>query len=218
MSSPESNADPTQPAVFNWAPYYQAVANEKVSTTLQAAMAVPDLFVPDRANFAADLGSGEGRDTLELLAKEWHVVAVDNTHAGMVKLIERATELNLACRLQTLEASFATANWGPVDFITAHRSLPYCPPSLFQSMWQRIVSSLRTGGILSTQLFGKRHSAAELPFVNSFTREQVEALLKPFDVITCDEVEAPAKWANTSRPAHIHEFQILARKRDDKPF
>jgi len=215
MSSHGSNCRYAREPVFNWIPYYQLVANQKTSTSLQAAMALPDLFVPGRENFAADLGSGEGRDTLELLAQGWHVVAVDNTHVAMEKLAERAAELNLSSRLQTVEASFATADWGIVDLVTANLSLPYCPPELFQSLWQRIASSLRPGGILTTQLFGDRHSAAQMPFVNTFTRAQVEELLKPFDVTTFKEVETPGQWANSGKPINIHEFQILARKRED---
>lgn len=205
-------SEPDSEPVFDWLPYYKAVAAQPVSPTLARALALPDLYQSGRDNRAVDLGCGEGRDSLELLSAGWTVVAVDNFHAGITRLQELAGQRNLAERLQVIEESFVTADWGTVDLVSAHLALPYCPPAQFASLWERIVKSLRDGGVLTTQLFGERHSGAKLLYVSHVTRTQVDELLKEFDVLKLEEIETTGKWAS-GEAATVHEYQILARKK-----
>ncbi|WP_246275416.1 class I SAM-dependent methyltransferase [Brasilonema bromeliae] len=96
-----------------------------------------------------------------------------------------------------------------VDLVNASFSLPFCPPESFPSLWEKIISSLRSGGRFCGQLFGRRDSWAIYTSKNSHTRQQVETLLQRFEIEMLQEEEHPGKTA-IGEEKHWHIFHIVA--------
>jgi len=199
---------------FNWEPFYEMARNRGPGETVLAALKEIEGRGKRRksANRAVDLGCGEGRDTMELLQRGWGVVAVDNTHNACERLQENAKKENLAHHLKVIEASFADARWGKADLINAFLALPYCPPSKFPQVWQKMVKSLKRGGYISCNLFGDRHTWSNLPFISRSTGAEVDELLKDLEVVSLKELEREALGAGGQKIVS-HEFVILARKK-----
>ena len=63
--------------IEDWSGYFNAVLGKGARDTLIAAL---DSFEQEGFNkgFAVDLAAGEGRDSLELLSRNWRVLATDN--------------------------------------------------------------------------------------------------------------------------------------------
>lgn len=187
----------------DWGRYYAAAGSEPRDTLLRAA----DRFATPGA--AVDLGCGNGRDTIELLRRGWHVVAIDGQAHAIELLRERVGDHPL---LETQVAKYADASWPEVDLVNASWALPFCAPPLFESVWERIVTSLTEGGRFAGQLFGERDGWAPADDITFLPRPRLEALLAPFELERLDEVEEDSQTA-TGEPKHWHVFHVVARKR-----
>lgn len=188
----------------DWAAYYDATGDEPRATLLDAV----DRF--EQPGLAIDLGSGTGRDTVELVRRGWHVIAIDGEPEAMARLAARP---DLDQSLVTTEvARFEDATWPAADLVNSSFSLPFVPVEDFGAVWSRIVGSLRPGGRFCGQLFGDRDTWAS-EGVTCFTRAEVDALLSGLSVETLDEEEQDSEDA-LGNPKHWHVFHVVACKDD----
>ncbi|MBX3385108.1 MAG: class I SAM-dependent methyltransferase [Phycisphaeraceae bacterium] len=204
----------------NWPGYFAAVAGKPARETLLWALdafereGVPDASDGKDAPLAVDLGCGEGRDTAELLARGWRVLAIDG-HPMAVELVNSRPNLANRERLRVRLAPFEGLRLPgglPLRMINASFSLPFCPPEHFEALWRTIVNALPPGGRFAGQLFGDRDEWATLTDRSHQTRERVDELLSPFDVEHFQEEERDGADAENN-PKHWHVFHVVARKR-----
>jgi tellurite methyltransferase len=200
-----------------WTDYYQAVVGRPPRETLVKALekfavemrnANPN---PTRAGFAVDLGCGDGRDTVELLRKNWRVLAIDGEAEAINRLRQRPDidRTYLETRVQRFEDLTLPPT---VDLINASFCLPFCPPDHFPQLWDEILTALRSGGRFCGHLFGDRDSWATYADISCHTRPQVEQILTSFDIELLDEEEHPGKTA-LGEEKYWHLYNIVARKR-----
>ncbi|KAB8334371.1 class I SAM-dependent methyltransferase [Scytonema tolypothrichoides VB-61278] len=214
------NNDKAESKVFerDWSAYYNAVVGRPPRDTLLEALAHFDTEnlnqhqtpVP-HSRFAVDLGCGSGRDTVELLRGGWRVLAIDGEAEAIARLLERP-DINrqfLETRVVLFQDVMLPES---VDLVNASFSLPFCPANFFPSLWEKIISSLRSGGRFCGQLFGNRDSWAIYTSMNHHTPQQVEILLQPFEIEMLQEEEHPGKTA-IGEEKHWHIFHIVARKK-----
>ena len=196
-----------------WQRYYEAAGDDPRETLVFALARFGGEDGPrDRRRFAVDLGCGTGRDTAELLRRGWDVLAIDG-EAEAIERLRRRTDLGPEGdrRLATQIARFEEATWPAADLVNASFSLPFCPPQHFDSVWDRLVASLRPGGRFCGQLFGERDGWASEPDMSFHTRAAVEELLRDLEVERLDEVEEDGRTA-VGEPKHWHLFHVVARK------
>ena|SRR5215211_7033014 len=186
-----------------WARYYDASGDEPRDTLIAAVerFASPGL--------AVDLGCGAGRDTVELLRRDWHVVAIDSEAEAIRRLREQTGE---DARLETQVARYEDAVLPPCQLVNASWSLPFCAPEVFDAVWQRIVDSLSAGGRFSGHLFGNRDEWASEDDMTFHSRLQAETLLDGFTRERFEEVEEDGKTA-LGQAKHWHVFYVVALKR-----
>jgi SAM-dependent methyltransferase len=187
-----------------WQRYYDAAGDEPRETLLRAL----DLF-GGSTGFAVDLGCGTGRDTAELLRRGWRVLSIDGEREAIERLVARLGEDEA---LETRVASFDRAEWPVADLVNSSYALPFCPPALFPTVWQRIVDSLPPGGRFCGQLFGDRDSWVETRDITFMPRSRAEELLSAFDRELFEEVEEDGSTV-VGDPKHWHLFNVVARKR-----
>jgi tellurite methyltransferase len=189
-----------------WTLYYDA-AGDDPRPTLRSALRRFELEGVT-AGVGVDLGCGAGRDTIALLQRGWTVYAVDAETEAIERLLTISPPTD---RLHTQVATFAAAQWPQCDLVNSSFALPFCHPSDFATVWDRIVASLRTGGRFSGQLFGDRDGWAENEDMTFHSRSDAEALLSSFEPEYLDEVEEDGETA-TGKPKHWHVFHVVARK------
>jgi tellurite methyltransferase len=201
-------------AVGDWPGYFSAVLGSGPRPTLLWALdafAREGLPEPGQAPpLAIDVGCGEGRDTLELLARGWRVLALDGHPGAFEHLLPRAA--SWAGRLQWRVQDFEQMDLPPADLVSASYTLPFCPPKAFGALWPRIVRAVSPGGRFAGQFFGDRDSWVSLPGRTHQTEAQVRALLAPFDIERF-EVEERESNEGVLTPKHWHIFHVLARRR-----
>jgi SAM-dependent methyltransferase len=205
-----------QPQDFQqrWSRYYAAVDGRPPRDTLLRALECSHDSVSDSSatGIAIDLGCGEGRDTVELLRRGWHVLAIDGESEAIARLLQRE-DVDLT-RLDTRTEKFEDLVLveHAVDLINASFCLPFCSAEAFPMVWQGIVDALKPEGLFCGHLFGDRDSWASSPKTHHLTRHQVEEYLQPFTLEWFEEEEHPGKTA-LGEDKYWHIFNIVARKR-----
>lgn len=198
-----------------WIDYYDAVSGRPPRETLLTALGRFDAELSPGSRstigLAVDLGCGDGRDTVELLRRNWRVIAIDGEPEAIARLQQRQ-DINRTY-LETRVRPFEDLVLPPeVDLINASFCLPFCQPEHFAELWEEIVVSLRPGGRFCGHLFGDRDSWVTSGDISYQTRQQVDELLSPFSVEVFDEDDHPGKTA-LGDTKHWHIYNIVARKR-----
>ena len=195
----------------DWTRYYEATGTEPRPTLLEALRRFDE--EGRRERFAVDLGCGTGRDTVELLRREWKVLALDGTDEAIERLLARDDlSGDDRRRLETRVSRFENAEWPAADLVNSSFALPFCPPGDFPALWERIERSLRPGGRFSGHLFGDRDGWSDEDDMTFHSRAEVDGLLARFEVELLDEVEEDGETA-VGAEKHWHLFHVVARRR-----
>jgi len=88
-------------------------------------------------------------------------------------------------------APFPRASWPDADLVNASFSLPFCQPSFFPVVWDRIVRSGLV--VFAGQLFGDRDEWATITTNTHHTHAEAEALFQLF------ELSVLTKWSKMDR-------------------
>jgi SAM-dependent methyltransferase len=194
----------------SWESYYAKTGTRPPRETLLFALDRFDAELKaDDRRFAIDLGCGNGRDTVELLRRGWHTLAVDAESSAIDGLRARP-DLPADVRLDTLVSRFEDAKLPEADLVNSSFALPLVDPPRFPDLWDGVVAALRSGGRVSCQLYGDRDSWVGRPGMTFFTRGGVDALLEPLDVEFFREEEDDSVTPR-GQPKHWHIFHIVAR-------
>jgi tellurite methyltransferase len=191
----------------DWTEYYERTAGRPPRPTLLKAL---EEFGAGADRFAVDLGCGDGRDSVALLARGWRVLAIDAEPKALERLQARA-DLPPGARLETRCARFEETSWPEADLVNASFALPLVPPECFPALWDKIVRSLKPGGRFSGQLFGERDGWRGEKAITFMSRAAVERLLAGLRVEMLEEEESDAATPYGKRK-HWHLFHICVRK------
>lgn len=193
-----------------WAAYYAKTGARPPRPTLLFALDQFDRVGGAGDRFAVDLGSGGGRDVIELLRRNWKVIAIDAEAAAAKALLAR-DDLPAGAALETCVATFEDAVWPDCDLVNASFALPLCAPDSFATVWTKVTGSLKAGGRFAGQLYGTRDSWAGRPGMTFHTRAEIDALLAGFVVEFLDEEEDDSVTPR-GEAKHWHVFHIVARR------
>jgi tellurite methyltransferase len=195
---------------YQWANFYKDVGGRQPRLLLMDVLERFDQESSKNPRKAIDLGCGDGTETAFLLAKGWHVLAIDSEPSAFdylnTKIPPQAHE-----RLQTQIAKFEDVELSAADLIYAGYSLPFCHPQHFEALWNKIVTNINPAGRIAGQLFGVNDTWVSNPNLTFFTAEGARALFAPFEVESFQEEDADGE--STLGPKHWHIFHVIARKK-----
>ncbi len=198
---------------LNWDEYYVNKSNQIPRETL---LKVLEFFDKEKKSaaplYAIDLGCGHGADTLELLKRGWRVLAIDNNAAGL-SLLEESIKPEFKDRLEASKMSFENIKLTECDLVNAGYSLPFCAPEYFPGLWDKIESSVKTGGRFSGNFFGLNDSWANTPRMTFHTKEQVLKFFEKFEfeIEYFDEKDEDG-FTSGGDAKHWHVYSVIARK------
>lgn len=158
---------------------------------------------------AVEIGSGDGTETLALLAAGWRVLAIDPTPEAADVLLPRVPS-HARERLAVVTASAHVAALPPMDLLYSGYSLPFLAPPEFTVAWSAIRAALRPAGIVAVNLFGPNDTWATNPGMSFFDRPKIAELLDGLDLLALDEIDRDGD--SFSGPKHWHVFDIVARR------
>jgi SAM-dependent methyltransferase len=191
-----------------WAAYYKQLRDRPPRRTLVAALDRFDVSLDEKS--AIDLGCGDGRDIVEILARGWSVVAVDAEPEALRQLAARA--LPGADRITPIAARFEDLALPlGVRLVNSSFAMPLCAPDKFNQLWTRICEALPAGGRFSGQWYGVRDSWHERPGITFVERDEALRLLDGFEIEMFEEEESDGVTPR-GNAKHWHIFHIVARK------
>lgn len=196
----------------NWKKYYSATKENFPRKTL--IRAIKNFNQEDNllSKFAIDLGSGAGADTIELLKRNWSVLAIDSQSMAISTLLSSAQQLMLDKKLTAKISLFESLTFLPsADLINANFSLPFMKPNHFYRFWEIIVTSLQLGGRFSGSFFGIHDGWNNRNHMTFLTREKIYRLFRIFNVELIEEEEKDAPDA-LGHMKHWHNFFVVAKK------
>lgn len=191
---------------YNWDDYYKWIQGREPR---QLLLDVLGKYPTGESLHAIDLGCGDGTETVALLSRGWHVLAVDGAEAGIERLMNKVTA-EAQTRLQTQVAKFEEVTLPKTDLIHASYSIPFCHPNHFPALWGKITNALKSGGRFAGQFFGDRDSWVNEPDMTFHTEEQVCTMLAGLEIEYFHEQDEDGEAA--SGPKHWHVFTVIAKR------
>jgi tellurite methyltransferase len=183
----------------DWKKYHNQTKERNHSKILAEALEHVDV-----RESALDVGAGTLSDSKFLLSEGFaQVTALD------IEPFESLPDP----RFTFIKSSFEEYDFPArsFDVINARFSLPFCKPEAFPSIWERMVGSLKTGGVFSGHLFGTHDEWASDPSMIFHTKEQVDELLSGFEILKEIEVEKEMPTA-AGHMKHWHFFALIFKK------
>ena len=194
----------------DWPGYFRSVEGKGPRETLVFTL---ERFAQEgiTEGLAVDIAAGEGRDSVELLARGWRVVATDAHPDAAPLLLARVPEL-LKAKLTTLQVDFAEMAVPDCELVNASFALPFCCPEDLPALWEKIVRAIRPGGRFAGQFFGDRDSWASIPGRSHHSHEMVLQLLEGFEIELMN-VEEKDDAPEVRNPKHWHMFHVVAKRK-----
>jgi len=192
---------------FSWEEhYYKKMDGRRPRQLLLDAL---EKFPAGESFHAIDLGCGDGTETATLLSRGWNVLAIDAEQAGIRRLLEKVP-IESRSRLQARVAVFEEVILPPTDLVHASDSLPFCHPSHFPALWEKIKNAIRPGGRIAVNFFGVHDSWAHETDKTFHTEEQVRAMVADFEIEYFHEQDEDGEA--TIGLKHWHRFMVIGVK------
>lgn len=152
-----------------------------------------------------DIAAGGLADSRDMLKRNYNVVAFDSS----VAFIKAADDIDCGSFSATC-SRMEDYNYGieQFDYINAMFALPFINSKKFNETFKKIVKSLKPHGIFAFHLFGPDDAIVAKTKVATHSREQVEQLVKPYNVIKLKEI----KKASVGSQEPGHDYQVIIQK------
>ncbi|TAJ25506.1 MAG: class I SAM-dependent methyltransferase [Reyranella sp.] len=191
-----------------WGNYYAKLRDRPPRRTLLAAL---DAFgTTPTDGLVIDLGCGDGRDVVEMLRRNWRVIAVDAEPEALNQL--QARDLPEGSDVTPVHARFEEVPIPlGVHLVNSSFAMPLCEAPAFLRTWARIREALPSGGRFSGQWYGPRDSWVGRPGMTFLERDEALAHLDGLDLEMFEEEEDDGVTPR-GNAKHWHIFHIVARK------
>lgn len=184
--------------------YIQKTKERPASTLLKEAL---EFIEKSEGATALDLGAGGLKDARELLEKGFKVTAIDKESTTR-ELGDKLENQNLTVLIEDLEGLTIPQN--TFDLILSNNVLSFLPRAGLDLLLTKIISGLKTGGILAVSFFGPKN---ELRAQTTMSKEEAEIVLSGLEILKLYSIENDAPLVN--QPGiirHMHVVRVIARK------
>lgn len=172
---------------------------------------------PSRVPVALDIGCGPGREVVALCAAGFAVDAFD----PYPEMLERTRAILSADQLDrvrlalgTLEDHAEVLTPSRYDLVHAGFVLPFVRPQAFERCWNRLITSLRPGGVFAGQFFGPNDEFIRASSAGEMTAHgdvDVDRLLAGWTVVEREEVDRQGAIGR-GKPKWWHVHHVVAVK------
>ncbi len=189
----------------DWKAYYKKIGNQEPRPLLVKA-----LIQCKEKETALDIGAGSLGDSFYLLEQGFNeVVAVDSSTA-FLEIIKDIHSESLKTFTIPIEEYIFPENY--FNIVNAEYTLPFIRKEKLDMVIHSIYFSLKSGGVFCGQFFGDRDSWNTQESSMIFhTQQEIEKILAPFKVLTCEEEELDGVTA-AGIQKHWHVFHVILKK------
>jgi SAM-dependent methyltransferase len=168
---------------------------------------------------AIDVGAGIGSETVLLLQRNYTVTAIETNKCARKCLLENVVAQckDKSSSLTLVDSPMEEYDFpNRVDLILANNSLPFCDPTKFQNLWNRMINGLLPGGIIYATFYPEKYKGTMV-----ITLPQVKKLMETsFQNSRVSEVDIGTKyprimaigqrmWDFPAKPGVISDVTLL---------
>lgn len=190
----------------NFQEYVEVTKGKKPRNLLVMAM-----YFAKQREVALELGAGALGDATYLLQEGFgKVIAVDKELYAADIAVSLPSD-----RFTYIKSQLDTFDFEPeaYDLVNFQYSLPFSPPATFDTMFGRLLASVKPGGVLVGQLFGERDSWNDDADMTFHSRRRAFAYFdERFQVPCFQEIEEDGR-TSLGVPKHWHYFDIIASRK-----
>lgn len=183
---------------------------EETATRPPRPLLIEAIQYVEEKNEALDLGAGALNDSKHLISEGFKkVTAIDMDDASSAK----AKEISFGgfSFIQSTYANFPFAK-EKYDLVNAQYALPFNPPDTFNEVLEKVIGSLKKGGVLVGQFFGDRDSWNVKDSGKTFhTIDEAKKTLSHMRIVEFREEEKDKSTA-LGVPKHWHVFHFIVIK------
>ncbi|MGE3318468.1 MAG: class I SAM-dependent methyltransferase [Candidatus Berkiella sp.] len=206
----------SSPPVKNkyWEAYFKSKLRDPPAGFVVTALNALQQSNPPGRKVAIDLGCGVGHETLELLKKGYHVVAIDGQPQAFDYMKQLPMMHQYEGNLKTVVSSFEKLNFAELpeaDMIVASFALPFMKANDFNRVWTEVKGKIKPGGYFVGNFFDPDDSFFAQKFRSSMTfhnKVQAMALFHGFQIVGFQEVNTPA-----SKPGTMNHYYAFVGKK-----
>jgi tellurite methyltransferase len=191
----------------DWSNYYAATLEKPLHPLYESL----DPHLPP-SGVALELGCGVGHGVLHLVQRGLRVVAVDMNAEPLAILKSRLPE---GADVEVVQSRLEDFDFPSADVIVAGFTLFFLEGEAFGTVWARLSCALKPGGLFMGQLLGPNDDWVTRGYT-VHSREEVEELLRGFEILHHEEVERDGETAVGSAK-HWHVHHVVARKGLQEP-
>ena len=193
-----------QQKLDSWSDYFEKTKNKPPRPLLIKALP----YIQEKVE-ALDIGSGALNDSVYLLSEGFqHVTAVDKE-----PIAQTIAEILPKEKFDYIISSIEHLDLQPehYDLVNAQLSLPFVPSIAFKQVLEKIILSLKSGGIFTGQFFGDRDGWNYNEDMTFLTVEEARGMLSELNLISFEEIVGPnVTAAGNTKQWHIFDF--IAKK------
>lgn len=158
---------------------------------------------------AIEIGAGGGADAIEFARRGWHVHAYDVDDALTQRLVENERTTG---RIDFHQVDASTVETFPeADVVYSAYTLPMLGYEGLQTIWPRLVSSLKVGGVMAVDLYGEDDTWASRDDIATLSAQQIGEMFRGFRVLDRDVRNEDGRSYNANKK-HWHVISTLARR------
>jgi len=156
---------------------------------------------------ALDIAAGALNETKDMLARGFKVTAIDS-NTDITALASEINDKNLSVFVSTMQDFEYEVN--KYDLVIAMFALPFIDPADFNRTFNKIVKSVKKGGIFAFHLFGVDDEWSNNPKMTFHDKESASKLVDRLEVLRLKELKDVKKIANGTKK-NWHVFQVIAK-------
>lgn len=199
------NSENREDQEVRWKEYHAKAHEAGPSSLIVEAMA----YVSSKMH-AIDVGAGSLRDSKYMLDHGFAQVIALDASSNMLTYAENIGDKSLDCVVSSFENfPFPTEEY---DLVHAKSSLCFNPPETFPEVFQKVLQSLKKGGILSLTMFGDQDGFAPNPARTFLSRKEFDALLMGFELLRPIQEQNEMLEIDTFGLKRWHTFSAIVKK------
>lgn len=199
--NPNKNTQQKQDGSAN---YFEKTKNKPPRPLLVKAL----VYIQEKKE-ALDVGSGALNESVYLLSEGFqHVTAIDKEPIAQTisETLPKEKFNYIISQIQDLDLQPEH-----YDLINAQLSLPFVHPTAFKQVLEKIIFSLKSGGVFTGQFFGDRDGWNYNKDMTFLTIDEAKGMLSGLNLISFEErEESKATAAGNIKQWHIFDF--IAKK------
>ncbi len=191
-----------------WQDYHEATAGQEGSGSKFAEATMGYVVSKD---LAIDLGAGSLRDSKFFANSGFKKVVAFDSSDSTVNFLndEYRDKVNLDNR------NFDQFDYpqNTFDLVYSRSSLHFIEPAKFGLVLNKILNSVKSGGILALNLLGKKDGWSDLNGMTFVSMDEMLEYLSDFELLYSREIEKDEPPAKGGPSKHWHLIYVIARKK-----